>query len=480
MGYNIDRGSLLLLPTLDKEDRYIEKSVYNKIPFSIDMVLTLQGKQVSYIVNVNGRSKRVSPEECFSYFKNTNYVCTNATLVSKADVKYVRSKPNMTLSKREIAKQPELRKQAKGVSEVKNADNVWAIQDGVFANCRLEGALYQRDFQVFRTHRYVYNVLKRMITCWEQADITNKNIHHAVALSGVRRIGKTTVLQQLYNELSNVVYIDGSQLKGDIFRYLWGILAKSDVKYILIDEVCKLSKEAQDSLVAYIKSGSNDKFFILMGSVPYLVEEMADAICSCKQLRMQSIMYIERLAWGNGVSLKEAIKYTSNEKFLQWVKSGEIKANSDLDYIKGVVFDTASSYSRYNQGLAKTIFGNRYSGKVLRMMYNYVMTCQMLYINDAKRGSSFPDIDRIDVNSDDIAILQKIQTLRKSLNRLKNSLPVSSIKAFCIMLENAHLAHRVSIYDETDSEVLRSIESEYYVPAYVFEYPQLLKGVVEA
>lgn len=100
------------------------------------------------------------------------------------------------------------------------------------------------------------------------------------------------------------------------------------------------------------------------------------------------------------------------------------------------------------------------------MMYEYVMAYQMLYINETKKGSKFPDTD----------ILQKIQMLRKSLNELKNSLSVTSIRAFCYILENAHLVHRVSIYDETDSEALRSIESEYYVPAYVFEYPQLLKG----
>ena len=355
-----------------------------------------------------------------------------------------------------------------------------SVQNGVFANCELDKTLYQRDFKVFKTRRYIFDVLKRMIACWEKADITNKNMYHAVALSGVRRIGKTTVLQQLYNELPQSVFIDGSRVDGDIFEYLWSILARSDIKFVFIDEVCKLSKDSQNSLISYIKSGSNDKFFVLTGSVPYLVEDIADAICSCSQVRMQSIMYVERLAWENGVSLKKAIKYTSNEKFVQWVQSGEIKADSSLDYIRGVVSDTASSYSRHQTNLAKEIFGERGSRKTLSMMYKYVMSCQMLYISESKRGSTFPDVDNIDVISGDVEILRKIQTLRKSLNNLKNSLPVSSIKAFCVMLENAHLAHRVSIYDETDSETLRSIESEYYVPAYVFEYPQLLQEVVDA
>lgn len=437
-------------------------SVYNsgKIQFSIETVLMLRGKQEGYIIKINGKTMRLSQEKCFSYFKDNNYECTNAVLVNN---KYIRGK-QISLKKREIiVKQPV----SKLINVYKTESNQ-AIQSGIFANCELSGALYQQSFSVFKTHRYIYSVLKRMITCWENADITNKNIHHAVVLSGVRRIGKTTVLQQLYNELANSVFIDGSELKGDIFEYLRGTLADSDVKYIFIDEVCKLSKDSQNSLISYIKCGSDDKFFILTGSVPYLVDDIADAICSCKQIRMQSIMYIERLAWENGVSLREAIKYSSNEKFLKWVKSGEIKADMDLKYIKGVVSDTAFSYSRHNTNLAKEIFGDRYSEKLLRMMYEYVMACQMLYINETKKGSRFPDTD----------ILQKIQMLRKSLNELKNSLPVKSIRAFCYMLENAYLVHRVSIYDETDSETLRSIESEYYVPAYVFEYPQLLRGVV--
>ena len=202
-------------------------SVYNsgKIQFSIETVLMLRGKQEGYIIKINGKTMRLSQEKCFSYFKDNNYECTNAVLVNN---KYIRGK-QISLKKREIiVKQPV----SKLINVYKTESNQ-AIQSGIFANCELSGALYQQSFSVFKTHRYIYSVLKRMITCWENADITNKNIHHAVVLSGVRRIGKTTVLQQLYNELANSVFIDGSELKGDIFEYLRGTLADSDRKSVV-------------------------------------------------------------------------------------------------------------------------------------------------------------------------------------------------------------------------------------------------------
>ena len=69
-----------------------------KIQFSVKTVLMLQGKQAGYIIKINGRTERLSPEKCFSYFRDNNYECTNAVLVNN---KYIRGKQTSLNKRRE-------------------------------------------------------------------------------------------------------------------------------------------------------------------------------------------------------------------------------------------------------------------------------------------------------------------------------------------------------------------------------------------
>lgn len=200
-------------------------------------------------------------------------------------------------------------------------------------------------FKVPTTKRFVYNALLSKIRKWKKSD--EKTANHAFAISGVRRIGKTTVLQQLYNFLPDSVYVDGSVFNSDMFDFI-NKIRNSNTKYILIDEICKISLEELQPLISFVKCGSDDIFFVFTGSVPSVVEEIASAILDCNVIELQPILYIERLQWKfRTISFEEAVKKSTNDMFMEWLKTSNLYCNREeaLKYVKGIVSDTMVSYT---------------------------------------------------------------------------------------------------------------------------------------
>lgn len=265
--------------------------------FTIEKVYYIKGKQVAYDVKVIGRKvSQYSKEECLNLFHSEAYNCVNAVLVSD---KYIRGK---------------------GV-ELSKVNMSYPQYKGVFCKTSVYGEVnvVNRIEDCESTHRYLYGILLKRIKDFSNTTVKYKEQYHAVALSGVRRIGKTTILKQLYNSLENSCYIDGANLQGDMYDLIQKLIA-GGIKYIFVDEVCKLDYTSRGELISLIKNGTSQIFFVLTGSVPTIVDNIAGAICYCETYKIPPIMYIEYLAWQQNLTYKEVLKHTNNQKFLSWLK----------------------------------------------------------------------------------------------------------------------------------------------------------------
>ncbi|MBQ8965628.1 AAA family ATPase [Ruminococcus sp.] len=345
---------------------------------------------------------------------------------------------------------------------------------GVFTNTAFNGyEVTPKQPTDADTKRYIFAVLKKRIEDWHNAGCDEQI--HCVALSGVRRIGKTTVLKQLYNETSHSVYIEGGTFKGSLYKLITQA-QQAGIRHIFIDEASKLDGESRGELIALVKNGTRGVFFVLTGSVAYLIDNISASICDCELLELPPILYTERLIWHKGISvnrINKALGITTNDSFIAWLRTGERVVQEKSDYIQGIVRDTLSSYSGNDFDDIKAIFGNRRLNKTeIQMLLSYVGCCQLLYI--LQSNQHYPNTPNITVTEYDEQTQQRVSRLKNSLDNLKKSLKREVISAFCSVLENARLAHRIFSYDETDNTELKKAISEYAVPAYVFEYPQFI------
>lgn len=330
-------------------------------------------------------------------------------------------------------------------------------------------------FKVPITKRFVYNALLSKIRKWKKSD--EKTANHAFAVSGVRRIGKTTVLQQLYNFLPDSVYVDGSVFNSDMFDFI-NKIRNSNTKYILIDEICKISLEELQPLISFVKCGSDDIFFVFTGSVPSVVEEIASAILDCNVIDLQPILYIERLQWKfRTISFEESVKKSTNDMFMKWLKTSNLYCNREeaLKYVKGIVSDTMVSYTKfgYNNVLDKFLSQNGTSLNSVSELFYYVIACQFIYI--AESSGKYIDAPVFSIANDFTGIAK---TCRKRVNAIKAKYSNNAIQAFCEVLEGSKLARRIDLYTEDNNVSLKRVVDDYYVPAYLFEFPQLFSYVL--
>ncbi len=334
-----------------------------------------------------------------------------------------------------------------------------------------------QSFKVPTTKRFVYNALLSKIRKWKKSD--EKTANHAFAISGVRRIGKTTVLQQLYNFLPNSVYVDGAVFNSDMFDFIYKV-RNSNIQYVLIDEICKISLEELQPLISFVKCGSDNIFFVFTGSVPSVVEEIASSILDCNVIDLQPILYIERLQWHyKTISFEEAIQKSTSDTFIEWLKTSNLYCSREeaLKYVKGIVSDTMVSYTKfgYNNVLDRFLSQRGTSLDSVSELFYYVIACQFIYI--AESSGKYADAPVFSIANDFTGIAK---TCRKRVNAIKVKYSNSAIKAFCEVLEGAKLARRIDLYTEVNNESLKKVVDDYYVPAYLFEFPQLFRYVLDA
>lgn len=284
-------------------------------------------------------------------------------------------------------------------------------------------------------------------------------------------------MQQLYNFLPDSVYVDGSVFNFDMFDFI-NKIRNSNTKYILIDEICKISLEELQPLISFVKCGSDDIFFVFTGSVPSVVEEIASAILDCNVIDLQPILYIERLQWKfRIISFEEAVKKSTNDMFMEWLKTSNLYCNREeaLKYVKGIVSDTMVSYTKfvYNNVLDKFLSQKGTSLNSVSELFYYVIACQFIYI--AESSGKYVDAPVFSIANDFTGIAK---TCRKRVNAIKSKYSNNAIQAFCEVLEGSKLARRIDLYTEDNNVALKRVVDDYYVPAYLFEFLQLFSYVL--
>lgn len=298
------------------------------------------------------------------------------------------------------------------------------MQSDIYSNKPLElfGYHYTSHLDTFESKRYMLDVIEYKFSMWEkEQSAAKRNKIHAIALSGIRRIGKTTILQQMYNSHSDAIYIS-CDYNTDL-RSILLCVKKAGIHLVLIDEACKLSESALSFLVSFVKSGSFNLFFVFTGSVASIIDDTAYKILDCDILNLPSITYMESLSWKSNTDVMNLLDKTRPELFDKWVLDGDFRSKgASIQYIQGV-----------------------------------------------SKPENIPLA--VDMNNYDA---DKFQERFNSVYKLVNKYPRSLLVSFCRMLEEARLVERVDMYTELDNEELHKLTDELGVYCYVFEYPQMI------
>lgn len=359
------------------------------------------------------------------------------------------------------------------------------MQSDIYSNKPLElfGYHYTSHLDTFESKRYMLDVIEYKFSMWEkEQSAAKRNKIHAIALSGIRRIGKTTILQQMYNSHSDAIYIS-CDYNTDL-RSILLCVKKAGIHLVLIDEACKLSESALSFLVSFVKSGSFNLFFVFTGSVASIIDDTAYKILDCDILNLPSITYMESLSWKSNTDVMNLLDKTRPELFDKWVLDGDFRSKgASIQYIQGVVIDTYDSYKKKRDYRSKCeskfVLGAHensiQNGSMIRAFFEYVVLCQWIYIhgNLRKKGVSKPENIPLEVDMNNYDA-DKFQERFNSVYKLVNKYPRSLLVSFCRMLEEARLVERVDMYTELDNEELHKLTDELGVYCYVFEYPQMI------
>lgn len=193
------------------------------------------------------------------------------------------------------------------------------------------------------TKRFLYNVIINWYNEVSKKTVFRTNFCYT--FYGVRRIGKTILLKQLNEIISNSKYYDCSNYQNDVNDLLEDIDNdyESGIRVFLLDEICKYYDLS--NLINTIKISGYNMTFIITGSTPKFVENIGYRICSGPIVYLSPITYCEWLSWENNINYNEAFMVSNFNIFLDYIKNGtsSIILNSS-EYIRSVVEDTMTSY----------------------------------------------------------------------------------------------------------------------------------------
>lgn len=154
---------------------------------------------------------------------------------------------------------------------------------------------------VLKTKRFLYDVMTTRLNKLDACAARNNDAYEdsATAILGVRQIGKTVLLKQLYNVAPSISeYRDCTGLPSDFdFDGYLRKLLDSGVKRLFLDEVCKIQRDMVADLVSFIKNTSAFMSVTFTGSTKQAVEALSADVCRGISVELPPIMYIERLAW---------------------------------------------------------------------------------------------------------------------------------------------------------------------------------------
>lgn len=154
---------------------------------------------------------------------------------------------------------------------------------------------------VLKTKRFLYDVMTTRLNKLDAYAARNNDAYEdsATAILGVRQIGKTVLLKQLYNVAPDISeYRDCTDLPSDFdFDGYLRKLLDSGVKRLFLDEVCKIQRDSLADLIRFIKDACAFMSVTFTGSTKQAVATLSADVCRGISIEFPPIMYIERLAW---------------------------------------------------------------------------------------------------------------------------------------------------------------------------------------
>lgn len=329
---------------------------------------------------------------------------------------------------------------------------------------------------VLKTKRFLYDIMTIRLSKLDAYAARNNDAYEdsATAILGVRQIGKTVLLKQLYNVAPDISeYRDCTGLPSDFnFDGYLRELLDSGVKRLFLDEVCKIQRDSLADLIRFIKDACAFMSVTFTGSTKQAVEALSADVCRGISVELPPIMYIERLAWAQSKEVcsltgEDLLGMSSIDAFASYLNTGKIdedtlRGSTILDYVYGLVQDTMKSYfARYSTDKATEL-----SNQDVNTILNYVSLVQHVIKTKKNEYCDLPILSRSIKNS----IKDKWVAMQDILDI------TDKITAMCHILLDSGLARKVSIYTPAEgagfSAKLESVPLiDDNIPSLIFEYP---------
>jgi len=320
--------------------------------------------------------------------------------------------------------------------------------------------------------RYSIKIIEKHYSDW----VTDKtashfNLTNKCALTGIRRIGKTTILKQLYNKYSDACYLDCTDIsESESIIDIFDEIRTKNVKLLLIDELCKLHSDDGKGINRFIsiaKGISSDLFIIFTGSVKAVISNIASDISNCYEFDMQPLTYMEFLLLkGNDFELLQEV--SSIALFDEYLSINMFNDNNRYNLIEGSISDTYES-ARASYAYSNNPVLDIKDKATINKLFLYVELCQIVFRSiryfDDNGNPVFSDFNTPD--SPYITDKNVFKSIVRYIESLRNSLKSIDINNFCKFLVDIGLAISVNHY----SEFTKLIKS-YKVPYFIFLLPQ--------
>lgn len=356
----------------------------------------------------------------------------------------------------------------------------------------------------YDTKRYAFDAVSDWINTIETQRQVSSSRNGCLAVLGVRKAGKSVLLQQLY-ELApdHSVYADIRNLDFNTAQKIKDWFAQWDttsITRIYLDEVCKIQDSLRNTFCSCVQGYTSRKVIVITGSTKYGVRKISNEIGSGTIFDLCPILYSERLLWG---SSSEGTQYSlkdlsSVDKYRLYLHYNEIFADkTGLSYIASVLSDTLNSClhnfkNAENASLRRIVSEISNDSSKLSNLLTYVSLAQHIFVMPSSgQIVSIPNLNKPDINlSKELSNLYDILATRQGIKK-------SDIIAFCKLLREAGLAR--DAYNSTDSqktldevnnrlgtasspthrklEVLTRLDSE--TPSMLFEFPQFSSYVFQ-
>lgn len=327
-----------------------------------------------------------------------------------------------------------------------------------------------------RTKRYMFYTLMKHINRVESLAKENNGVFQngCVSLVGVRGVGKTTLLLQLYDEAPEISeYVDISKLpKGFNFQEFFRAKYDAGVRRIYLDEICKINEDDKADLISNIKICASVMFFVCTGSTRGAVIEMNSLIGRGIYYNLTPITYAERLAWSAGVELSDNpdfMSLSSMDKFNSYLNFGglNLEGNSEesyLRYVGSIVEDTLQSFLRRYDSLG-TMPEEKFN-----LILRYISLCQHIYKVGHNKFCDIPSLTH-EVQNELGRVYQKIKG--------REGVSSEDIKLVCSVLQDSGLGKRAYFLSEysvvneyTERQLMTLTQIDENVPSFIFEFPR--------